>query len=550
MADNKVEVVLTAKNEASAAFNTATADLRAMTSAFSSSQAILAGVAGGIGGALVTAAYSVKQFVAHLAEIPAQTARAANAMGEMADRIGINASALSRWGNIAEANGTSLEAMAISMRTLSRTAVEDSEAFAKIGVATRDAHGNVRDLNALFRDTISGLHNVGNSTERLALAMQLLGRSALDMGRFYAMSREEMAMWEAASDSLGATMSPGLVEAASRWDDAMDLNRMKMQGLKNMITEDLLPAMTKLIETANGLPVPGAPGTGAWPRAAPGIDTSQVPSISLGGIGGGWPSGLTIGGGPPGEMFGPTPFDLYTSGQISREQYEAMIAGRPVGGGIRPSASSVPFLPMPVDIPGSSAGAPWADWRIPMGTGGGSTAMTPNFYPGNVVGGDAATAALAGDGGAGIKDLQSATLSLSGSFKELTGGALSGFKMALVESSLTLLATLGGGNKAGLPGQFAQFGGAAVRALLHFGNEGYVPMMAGASYGRDSVPAMLTPGEAVVRPGSEFARQVAGGTNVNVYVSGSNTYMDRLRLAIDAREALRSTAYTGVMVPT
>lgn len=512
MAENKVEVVIQGTNNASAAFLTATADFRAMVGQFTSGQAIIAGAAGLIGGAVATLGLKVVDAVKHLATMPLEVGRAGNALVEMSQRTGIAAQDLSRWSNIAEASGTSIQAIANSMRTLSRVMAET---------------GDTRDLNTAFMDTIRYLQGINNESLRLAEAQRLLGRSAMELGTLYGMTADELRKLSEASDQAGATMSAGLLKASAELDDAQDRLKMTMQGVHNEIAEKGILIWTALINTINDA-VTATRGFGA----------------AVSGSGG---PGFFMRGGSAGISHGAWP------GPFTPTRLPEVVVTPGAAGGAAAVAASMPWRSNQY---GAAIGPEM------QGYGGGfgfhpAYGGFPEFGPFGMRGAagmsvdSAQYAQPIGPGlNDGIRELSSATLSLSGAFKELTGGALSGFKMALAESTISLLATIGAGDKKGLPGQIANFGSSAVRALFHFANEGYVPMMAGASYGRDSIPAMLTPGEAVVRPGSSFAREVAGGaTTVNVHVSGSNTYMDRLRLALDAREAFRSTAYTGVQVP-
>lgn len=56
-----------------------------------------------------------------------------------------------------------------------------SEAFDKLGVSITDADGNLRDSDAVWQDAISALGGLENETERDAIAMQLMGKSAAEL---------------------------------------------------------------------------------------------------------------------------------------------------------------------------------------------------------------------------------------------------------------------------------------------------------------------------------------------------------------------------------
>lgn len=68
-----------------------------------------------------------------------------------------------------------------TMLTASKGTGASAEAFEKLGVSVTDADGNLRDGDQVWNETIAALGQMENETERDALAMQLMGRSAADL---------------------------------------------------------------------------------------------------------------------------------------------------------------------------------------------------------------------------------------------------------------------------------------------------------------------------------------------------------------------------------
>lgn len=65
-----------------------------------------------------------------------------------------------------------------SMLTASKGTGSQAEAFEKLGVSVTDADGALRDGDTVWNETIAALGKMTNETERDALAMQLMGKSA------------------------------------------------------------------------------------------------------------------------------------------------------------------------------------------------------------------------------------------------------------------------------------------------------------------------------------------------------------------------------------
>lgn len=56
-----------------------------------------------------------------------------------------------------------------------------SKAYKTLGVNVRDSSGNLRDAQTVFWETIDGLKNMQNETERNAIALQIFGKSAMEL---------------------------------------------------------------------------------------------------------------------------------------------------------------------------------------------------------------------------------------------------------------------------------------------------------------------------------------------------------------------------------
>ena len=68
-----------------------------------------------------------------------------------------------------------------SMSSAASGTGKNAEAFEALGVSVTDADGNLRDSDEVWQDTIKALGEVENETERDALAMQLMGKSAAEL---------------------------------------------------------------------------------------------------------------------------------------------------------------------------------------------------------------------------------------------------------------------------------------------------------------------------------------------------------------------------------
>ena len=139
-----------------------------------------------------------------------------------------------------------------SMSSASGGTGATAEAFEKLGVSVTNADGSLRDSDAVWQDTITALGQVENETERDALAMQLMGKSAADLNPLIEDGGE-------AYKNLSETMSKyGLdfidqetLNNANAFNDSLDtikaIGAVAFQQLGTTLAAYLAPALEKVV---------------------------------------------------------------------------------------------------------------------------------------------------------------------------------------------------------------------------------------------------------------------------------------------------------------
>lgn len=110
--------------------------------------------------------------------------------GAMADELntlskvtGIDTKDLQMYAATADLVDVSVEDMARAHQRLKKSMASDSSAkyFEQLGIETRNADGSLRDANDVFDETVAALGKMENETERDAVAMALMGKSATNL---------------------------------------------------------------------------------------------------------------------------------------------------------------------------------------------------------------------------------------------------------------------------------------------------------------------------------------------------------------------------------
>ncbi|MBQ1510110.1 MAG: hypothetical protein IIZ54_04340, partial [Selenomonadaceae bacterium] len=124
---------------------------------------------------------------------------------KMSQKIGFSAKGFQEWDFILQHNGSSIEAVQRGMITLEKAAKDGSDAFEKLGISQEE----LASMNSeeLWDATIKGLQGVADGSERAALAEEIFGKSARELGPLLNMTAEETEAMRQQVNDLGGVMS-------------------------------------------------------------------------------------------------------------------------------------------------------------------------------------------------------------------------------------------------------------------------------------------------------------------------------------------------------
>ena len=175
-----------------------------------------------------------------------KTAEYGDNIDKMSQKMGISAEAYQEWDAILQHSGTSIEALKPSMKTLALQAEKGSDAFSKLGISQQEvANLSQEDL---FSRVIAGLQGMEEGSERTALASELLGRGAIELGALMNTSAEDTEAMRQRVHELGGVMSDEAVKAAAQFQDSLQDMSTAFDGLKRGMVSDLMPALTSVMD--------------------------------------------------------------------------------------------------------------------------------------------------------------------------------------------------------------------------------------------------------------------------------------------------------------
>lgn len=219
-------------------------------------------VAGGVGKAALAGfsvgAAAITGLTKSIMDGAKQTAAYGDNVDKLSQKIGISAEAFQEWDYVFGQNGADIAMLETGMKTLS-SAVADAgngtksaqEKFEKLGVSYEEL-GKMSQED-IFSTVIARLQEMPEGAERTALAADLLGKSAMELGPLLNQTAEDTEALKQQAHDLGAVMSDEAVKDAAAYTDAMDNMSHAVDGAKNQLAGSLLPALTDITNGFAGM---------------------------------------------------------------------------------------------------------------------------------------------------------------------------------------------------------------------------------------------------------------------------------------------------------
>lgn len=177
-------------------------------------------------------------------------AKTADDINTLSKQYGVSVREIQRMNYAQDLIDVSTKDMLASYAKLTKQMGAGSDAFEKLGVNIYDVHGDLRDSQEVWYDTLEALSKVSNETERDVLAMDLFGKSAASLSGIIDDGGEALKTLGQEAEDAGLILSTDALESANQFNDAMD--KLKATAAQSFLeagaslATTLVPAMEKL----------------------------------------------------------------------------------------------------------------------------------------------------------------------------------------------------------------------------------------------------------------------------------------------------------------
>lgn len=161
-------------------------------------------------------------------------------------KLGFSAKGYQEWDHILQHSGTSIESVQRGLMTLENAARSGNDAFEKLGISQEE----LASMNSeeLWEATITGLQNVADGGERAALAHELFGRQAKELGPLLNMTAEETAEMKKQFEDMGGVMSDDAVKAAASFQDSLQDMKTAFNSLSRDLFSTFMPSISTVMD--------------------------------------------------------------------------------------------------------------------------------------------------------------------------------------------------------------------------------------------------------------------------------------------------------------
>ena len=195
-----------------------------------------------IGAVATSAGALTKVFVDGTKEVAAY----GDNIDKASQKMGISAEAYQEWDAVLQHSGTSIDVLQRGMMTMSKAVENGSDSFKKLGLSQKELKNMSQE--EIFEKVIAGLQGMEEGTERTALASELLGGAAKELGPLLNTSAEDTAEMRKRVKELGGVMSNDAVKAAAKYQDSLQDMTTALDGAKRGIMTEFMPSVTTVMD--------------------------------------------------------------------------------------------------------------------------------------------------------------------------------------------------------------------------------------------------------------------------------------------------------------
>ncbi len=186
-------------------------------------------------------------------KVVADTAKLTEDSIELGKALGVSVNGARAWLAALDDAGASAQDLGAASRGLVKNLRENEAGLNAMGLATRDANGNLRPMTELMLDAIKLTNEYADGTDRQVAVAKFFGKAVEANSKLLNVNADSVRESSEAMRQLGVVIGEEDVAAFKAYDAATDRTKLTMQALMVTVGNALMPVLTKLSEWFNSV---------------------------------------------------------------------------------------------------------------------------------------------------------------------------------------------------------------------------------------------------------------------------------------------------------
>ena len=141
---------------------------------------------------------------------------------------------------------SSLRKLTMNMQSATSGTGKAYEAFHALGVEFTKSNGELRDSEDVFNDLLDALNGIDNEAERDAYAMNIFGRSAMDLNPLIIAGSKALEEYGDQAERMGLVFSGDMLNGLQEFQDKVDISKRQLEGVKMIVGSELVDSFETL----------------------------------------------------------------------------------------------------------------------------------------------------------------------------------------------------------------------------------------------------------------------------------------------------------------
>ena len=185
--------------------------------------------------------------LAGIVTLTVTAAKQADEWDTMSQQIGLSTEAIQKFQYASERVDVDFSTITGAITRMKSNLDSTSGVWEKIGVQVKDQHGQYRDIEAIFFDTIKALSRIENETERDTVAMDIFGKKANELAGIIDDGGRSLKELGDEAESLGLIVSDEDIDRMTQYDDLLEGMKAQIKAALVSVAIPAIEALTPLV---------------------------------------------------------------------------------------------------------------------------------------------------------------------------------------------------------------------------------------------------------------------------------------------------------------